>query len=303
MGLFDGLRKALRKTAGAFAEGLKRAIPVGRRMDAGTLDGIEESLISTDMGLKLASRLKSEVEFRYRRREIRDPRAIIGAIKDELKRMLPGKETSPITAPSPPTVVLVVGVNGTGKTTSIAKLAKTCKDEGKKVLLAAADTFRAAAGAQLEVWAERVGVGIVSHGQGGDAGAVVHDACDAALARGCDYLIIDTAGRFHNKANLMRELGKIGRVASRKIAGAPHETLLVLDATTGQNAVAQARAFTEDVGVTGLFLAKLDGTAKGGAVAAIWNDVGVPVKYVGTGETADDVSPFDPETFVEALFA
>ena len=303
MALLDGLRRALKKTAGVFAEGLKRAIAVGRRMDPKTLDDIEESLVSTDMGLELASRLKREVEFRYRRREIRDPAAVIAAIKDELKRMLPRKETSPLSAPSPPTVILMVGVNGTGKTTSIAKLARLHKDEGKKVLLAAADTFRAAAGTQLETWAERIGVGIVVHGEGGDPGAVVHDACDAAVARRSDYLIVDTAGRFHNKANLMKELEKIRRVASRKIPDAPHETLLVLDATTGQNALAQARAFTENVGVTGLFLAKLDGTAKGGVVAAIWSQVGVPVKYVGTGETAADMIPFDPEVFVEALFA
>ena len=302
MGLFDKLKKALSRTADALAEGLKRVVAVGRRMDPQTLDDIEEILVSSDMGLKLASHLKSQVEFRYRRREIRDPAAVVAEIKGELKRMLPRKETSPIVAPSPPTVILMVGVNGTGKTTSIAKLAKLRKDEGKRTILAAADTFRAAAGAQLEAWAERVGVEVVSHGEGGDPGAVVYDACDAAVARNCDCLIIDTAGRFHNKANLMKELDKIRRVASRKIPDAPHETLLVLDATTGQNALAQAKAFTEGVGVTGLLLAKLDGTAKGGVVAAIWAEVGVPVKYVGTGEGPDDIARFDPDAFVEALF-
>jgi fused signal recognition particle receptor len=201
-----------------------------------------------------------------------------------------------------PTVILVAGINGCGKTTSIAKLAYRFKSEGKKVCLAAADTFRAAAVQQLTIWADRIGVDIIS-GSGSDPASVVFDACDATVARGADILLVDTAGRLHTQDNLMRELTKIRDVVARKIPGAPHEVLLVLDGTTGQNAINQAKAFSAAIDVTGIFLSKLDGTAKGGIVVAIRNEVDLPVKFIGIGEGYEDVEPFDPEPFVEALFA
>ena len=206
-------------------------------------------------------------------------------------------------AASGPTVILVAGVNGVGKTTSIAKLAQHLEDQGKKVMLAACDTFRAAAVQQLSIWAERTGTQIIKHEQGSDPAAVAFDACEAAAARGADVLLIDTAGRIHTKEHLMRELGKICRVVAGKIPGAPHEVLLVLDATTGQNAISQAKTFTDAAGVTGIFLAKLDGTAKGGIVVALRSELNLPVKFVGIGETPADVEPFDPDSFVEALFS
>ena len=201
-----------------------------------------------------------------------------------------------------PTIILVAGVNGSGKTTSIAKLAKLLKDQGNAVMVAACDTFRAAAVEQLSIWADRTEVQIVKHQTGADPGAVAYDACEAAVARGMDILLVDTAGRLHTQDNLMRELEKIHRVVSKKVEGAPHEVLLVLDATTGQNAVSQARVFGETVSVTGIILAKLDGSAKGGVVVGIRDQIDMPVKFVGTGETLDDIDPFDPGEFVEALF-
>jgi fused signal recognition particle receptor len=204
-------------------------------------------------------------------------------------------------AAEPPTVILVAGINGAGKTTSVAKLAHHFQQEGRKVVLAAADTFRAAAVEQLTIWADRIGVDLVT-GSGSDPAAVVYDACDAAKARQADVLLVDTAGRLHTQDNLMRELTKIRNVVGKKLPGAPHEVLLVLDATTGQNAINQARAFLEAIDVTGIFLAKLDGTAKGGIVVAIRNEVNLPVKFIGLGETYEDIEPFEPERFVEALF-
>ena len=202
----------------------------------------------------------------------------------------------------PPTVILIVGVNGTGKTTSIAKLANMFREQGKSVLLGACDTFRAAANEQLQIWGERVRVELVRHQPGADPAAVAYDSVEAALARKSDILIVDTAGRLHTKANLMKELSKIRNVIAKKIPGAPHETLLVLDATTGQNAIAQAKIFKEATDVTGLFIAKLDGTAKGGIVLAIKRELAIPVRFIGIGEKADDIEPFDAERFVEALF-
>jgi fused signal recognition particle receptor len=216
--------------------------------------------------------------------------------------MLPERECTETLAPSGPTVILVVGVNGSGKTTTSAKLARRHQAAGRKVILAAADTFRAAAVEQLSIWAGRLGVDIVRGAEGADPAAVAFDAAEAAVARKADVLIVDTAGRLHTKENLMRELDKIRRVVGRKIPGAPHETLLVLDATTGQNAISQARLFTEGVGVTGLVLAKLDGTAKGGVVLGIWNEVRVPVKFVGLGESAEDLAPFNAGEFTDAIF-
>jgi len=304
MGIFERLKQGLARSRAAISEGLTRVLSVGRRLDDETAEGVEEVLITADISPRLVVDVLEEVKHRYKRREISDPAEVIGIVRDRLKQMMPSRECDAVAAPEGggPTVVLVIGVNGTGKTTSCAKLAKLHSDAGRKVVLAAADTFRAAAADQLELWAGRIGVDIVRHGEGGDPGAVVFDAADAALARGADYLIIDTAGRLHNKEHLLRELEKIRRVAAKKIPGAPHEVLLVLDATTGQNAVSQAKVFTEGLGVTGLVLAKLDGTAKGGVVISIWSEVRVPVKYVGVGEGAGDLERFSPEEFVDALF-
>lgn len=305
LGFLSKLKEGLAKTTRALAGGLGKLVGLGRGAEREALAKLEEVLVSADMGIRTALKLREEIEAMLRRGEIRstDPAALLAPIRRELKRLMPRRASEPIRAARPPTVVMVVGVNGTGKTTSVGKLAKWLQEGGrKKVILAAADTFRAAATEQLSIWAERAGVEIVRHGHGADPAAVVHDAAEAAVARGADYLLIDTAGRLHTRENLMRELDKIRRVASRKIEGAPHEVLLVLDATTGQNAVSQAKKFADCVGLTGLFLAKLDGTAKGGVVVAIWNEIKVPVKYVGVGEGIDDILPFDPESFVDALF-
>ena len=314
LGFLGKLKAGLSRTTSAIAGGLGKIVGLGRSEREDALGTLEEVLVTADMGIQTALRLRQEVETRIDRREIRGKTAaaLIAPIRDELKRLMPKRAAEPVVAPDPPTVVMVVGVNGTGKTTSVGKLAKYLSlgggtgagtgGEKKKVILAAADTFRAAATEQLAIWAGRAGVDMVKHGHGADPAAVVHDAAEAAVARKADILLIDTAGRLHTAENLMRELEKIRRVASRIVPGAPHEVLLVLDATTGQNAVSQARKFTESVGLTGLFLAKLDGTAKGGVVVAIWNEVKVPVKYVGVGEGIDDILRFDPETFVDALF-
>lgn len=309
LGFLGRLKSGLARTRRAIADGLRKVMALGRDRQAEALDTIEEVLVAADLGIKTALRLREDIEQRFKRGEVRgrDPAVLLAPVRAELKRLMSKRESEPIRASEPPTVILVVGVNGTGKTTSVGKLAKyLSKDpqtgERRKVILAAADTFRAAAVEQLAVWADRAGVEIVHHGPGADPAAVVHDATEAAVARGADYLLVDTAGRIHTRENLMRELEKIRRVASRKIPGSPHEVLLVLDATTGQNAVSQAKKFSDCVGLTGLFLAKLDGTAKGGVVVAIWNEVQVPVKYVGVGEGIDDILPFDPESFVDALF-
>ncbi|MFM7806300.1 MAG: signal recognition particle-docking protein FtsY, partial [Planctomycetota bacterium] len=256
-----------------------------------------------DVGVTLARELVAAV-----RREFRAGRAQKGAdavaiLKARPQSRLAGDELRLARAKTKPTVILVVGVNGSGKTTSVAKIAKALRDEGRTVLLAAADTFRAGAVAQLTVWAERLGVDIVKGKAGADPAAVAFDAADAAIARGVDTLLVDTAGRLHTQEGLLRELGKIRGVLAKRIPGAPHETLLVLDATTGQSAIAQARIFREVANVTGVFLAKLDGTARGGAAVGIREALGVPVKLVGVGETPEDVQPFDPEGFVDALFA
>lgn len=296
------LKDGLLKTRESIARGFRRVVSAGRRLDAATAEELEEVLISADVGVKLAAELARRAEMAYRQREVKRPEELAGFVRSEMSRMLPERECTELFAASGPTVILVVGVNGSGKTTTVAKLAKRHKDAGRRVLLAAADTFRAAATEQLCVWAERIGVQVVRGGEGADPAAVAFDAAEAASARGMDVLIVDTAGRLHTRENLMRELEKIGRVVGRKIPGAPHETLLVLDATTGQNALNQARIFTEGVGVTGLVLAKLDGTAKGGVVLGIWNEVRVPVKFVGLGEGFDDLAPFSTGEFVDAIF-
>jgi fused signal recognition particle receptor len=271
---------------------------------------LEETLIAADTGAQTTTKIIDNVKERVRREGISDPDGAIGVLKEDLVRVLEvdtgrGKvwrDGQQAEIPKP-AIILVVGVNGTGKTTSIGKLAHAYTLQGKKVVLAAGDTFRAAAIEQLKKWGEGAGVDVVAHQQGADPGAVVFDALTAAEKRDADIVIIDTAGRLHTKANLMEELRKVNRVIQRKLADAPHEVLLVLDATSGQNAMHQAKYFTESVGVTGVVLAKLDGTAKGGVIFAVCDQLGLPVRFVGTGERPQDLARFEPRRFVEALFA
>jgi len=298
----EHLAKGLAKTRQRLVGSL-RSLLAGRQIDEALLDELEEQLITADIGVSTAMRIREDLQAAYRDKRIQRGEDVIEFLKAEMKQYWPEADRSVHFAESPPTVILVAGINGSGKTTSVAKLAHQFKSEGKKVCLAAADTFRAAAVEQLAIWAERIGVDIIKASGGSDPAAVAFDACDAAVARKADVLLVDTAGRLHTQDNLMRELTKIRDVVAKKVPGAPHEVLLVLDATTGQNAINQARAFLEAVDVTGIFLAKLDGTAKGGIVVAIRNEVNLPVKFVGIGEQHTDVEPFDPEAFVEALFA
>jgi fused signal recognition particle receptor len=301
-GFIKKLKERLTRTRESISSGFKKVLSIGRKIDANTAEELEEVLITADIGVRLATELSEKAEMAYRQREVKKPGELREFIRSEISRMLPERECASVMAETGPTVVLVIGVNGSGKTTTVAKLAKRYKDEGRKVLLAAADTFRAAATEQLCVWAERIGVQAVRGGDNADPAAVAFDAAEAAVARNMDVLLVDTAGRLHTKENLMRELEKISRVVGRKIPSAPHEVLLVLDATTGQNALSQAKLFTEGVGVTGLVLTKLDGTAKGGVVLGIWNEVRIPVKFIGLGEGFDDLAPFNAGEFVDAIF-
>ena len=298
----DHLAKGLARTRERLMGGLKGLL-TGRAIDEGLLDEIEERLITADMGVATATKLREDLQTAWKEKRLSRGDDVLEFLKDEIKQYWPEADRSVHFSHTPPTVILVAGVNGSGKTTSIAKLAYIFKEEGRKVCLAAADTFRAAAVEQLTIWAERLGVDIIKGSGGSDPAAVVYDACDAAVARRADVLIVDTAGRLHTQDNLMRELTKIRDVVAKKIEGAPHETLLVLDATTGQNAITQAQAFTAAIDVSGIILANLDGTAKGGIVVAIRNEVKLPVKFVGIGEQPTDIEPFDPEQFVEALFS
>jgi len=297
----DHLARGLARTRERFVSGL-RSLLGGRELDEDLLDELEAQLIQADIGVAAAVRIRQDLQEAYREKRISQGDEVIDFLKTELKGYWPEADRAIHSAADGPTVILVAGINGSGKTTSIAKLAYQFKREGKKVVLAAADTFRAAAVQQLGIWAERIGADIVK-GSGTDPGAVVFDACDAAVARKADVLLVDTAGRLHTQDHLMRELTKIRNVVGKKIPGAPHEVLLVVDATTGQNAINQAKAFTQAIDVTGIFLAKLDGTARGGIVVAIRNEVKLPVKFVGLGEAYEDIEPFDPGQFVEALFA
>ena len=300
--VLEKLRAGLTKTRQKFASSFRALLTVGRKIDEDLLDELEAALIGSDVGVHTTARIIDDLRQAYKDKRIEQSSQILEFLKADMKNYWPHADRSLHFAQTGPTVMLVAGVNGTGKTTSVAKLAWLLSQSGKKVILAAADTFRAAAVEQLTIWSERTGVQIVKHTTGADPGAVVFDACDAALARNADVLLIDTAGRLHTQDHLMRELSKIRRVVERKIPGAPHEVLLVLDATTGQNAISQAKVFGEAIQVTGLFLAKLDGTAKGGIVVAIRDQVNLPVKFIGIGEQPEDIEPFDPETFVEALF-
>ena len=302
MGLFDKFKNALKKSRDALLGGLGRIVS-GRSIDDDLIEEIEEALIESDVGVRTTETLLEELHAAWKAKEITEGDEVIGFFKARLAARLGEDDREVIRAESGPTVILVCGVNGSGKTTSIAKLTGWFADRGEKVILAAGDTFRAAAVEQLTIWSKRIGVEIVKQATGADPAAVAYDAAEAALSRNADVLIVDTAGRLHTQKNLMEELGKIRRVLGKCIPGAPHETLLVLDGTTGQNAVQQARLFHEISPVTGIFLTKLDGTARGGAVLSIHDELGLPVKFVGLGEKHTDIEPFDAATFVDALFA
>jgi len=301
-GFLDRFKKGLQKTREAFSAPLRKLFSVFRTLDDATLEELETLLIGADVGVEATKKIMDGLRAAYKKGEIKSADQVLDWLKKDLKARLLEHGNDVRYAPSGPTVILVCGVNGVGKTTSIAKLTALFRKEGKRVILAASDTFRAAAVEQLSLWSERLGVDIVKHRQGADPAAVVFDAADAAVARKADILIVDTAGRLQTKENLMKELGKIRNVAARKIPGAPHEVLLVLDATTGQNAISQAEHFGNAVQVTGLFLAKLDGTAKGGIVVAISRELSLPIRFVGTGEQINDLVPFDAETYVNSLF-
>jgi fused signal recognition particle receptor len=296
------LKQRLGKTRDKISSSLSAVLSIGRKIDDQLLDELEETLISDDLGVETTEKLITELREAYRSRRISKSEDIVPFLKEHMKSYWPPEDRELRTAAGGPTVILVAGVNGTGKTTSIAKLGYIFHRNGKKVILAACDTFRAAAVEQLTIWADRIGVQIVKHKAGSDPAAVAYDACEAAVARGADILVLDTAGRLHTKKDLMLQLTKIRDVVAKKIPGAPHEVLLVLDATTGQNAISQAQLFTEAINVTGIFLAKLDGTARGGIVIAIKEKLDIPVKFVGLGEKPEDIAEFDPANFVEALF-
>jgi fused signal recognition particle receptor len=297
---FERIRKGLERTKQRFVGGLQSLLG-GRKIDEQLLEELEEKLIEADIGVATAMRLTEDLQDAYRQKKITTGEEVLEFLKREIADYWPESDRSVHKAQTGPTVILVAGVNGTGKTTSVAKLAYRFQQEGEKVLLAAADTFRAAAVEQLTIWSERIGVEIIK-GSAKDPASVAFDACEAAISREADVLLVDTAGRLHTQDHLMKELTKIRDVVARKIPGAPHEVLLVLDGTTGQNAIQQARAFTQAIDVSGIFLAKLDGTAKGGIVVAIRNELDLPVKFVGVGEGYEDVAPFNPQEFVEALF-
>ena len=297
--LRQGLSKTRQSTTGTL-----RNVLLGQPLSPELIKQIERLLIQADVGVKTAVEIRKDVQAAYERSEITRGDEAWDFIKQQLAAYFPEEDRRlHLRGPGEgPTVVLVAGINGAGKTTSIAKVCKSLRDEGRSVMLAACDTFRAAAVEQLEVWSQRLGVEVIKGRQGGDPAAVAFDAADAAVARGVDVLIVDTAGRLHTQENLMRQLTKIRSVIAKKIDGAPHEVLLVIDATTGQNGVNQAKVFAEAIDVTGIFLAKLDGTARGGIVVAIREALNLPVKFIGVGETPDDVEPFEPERFVEAMF-
>lgn len=297
------LKEHLGKTRSRIASSLAAILPLGRRIDDSLLDQLEATLIGDDIGVETTEQLIGDLRDAWKAGHITQTDDIIPFLKEKMKSHWPRQDRQLNIAPSGPTVILVAGINGSGKTTSIAKLAGSLSKNGKSVIVAACDTFRAAAVEQLSIWADRIGVQIVKHKSGADPAAVAFDACQAAVARKADFLIVDTAGRLHTQKHLMEELAKIRNVIVKQIPDAPHEVLLVVDATTGQNAIMQAKIFTESIHVTGIFLAKLDGTARGGIVIAIKDMLNIPVKFVGLGETPDDIAEFDPDGFVEALFA
>ena len=303
-GLLDRMKQAVTRTRENLSERIEEVVAFSKEIDRSTLEDLEATLIGADLGSTTTHEVLENLRQKADRKQIRDVHELKRLLKDEIFSILQRANNQPVNkVDGTPEVILVVGVNGTGKTTTIGKLAQVFRSSGKTVLLCAADTFRAAAIDQLEIWGQRTGTEVIRTKPGGDPSAVLFDALQAASARHTDYVVVDTAGRLHTKANLMSELEKMRRTAQRIIPGAPHETLLVMDATTGQNGLQQARLFTESAGVTGIVLTKLDGTAKGGVVVAISRELGVPVRYVGVGEKAGDLLPFDPKDFVESLFA
>lgn len=301
MSFFSKLKEKLSKTKEGLVEKIENLIASAPKIDESFYEELEEILIQADVGAETSFYLVEELRQRVKENKIADPAGVREELKEIIRSTL--KEGRPLNLTGQPAVIMVVGVNGVGKTTTIGKLAAKFREEGKKVILGAADTFRAAAAEQLEIWARRAGAEIVRHAEGADPAAVAFDAVKAGCARKADVVIIDTAGRLHNKANLMEELKKVRRVIQREIPDAPHEVLLVLDATTGQNALNQARIFREAVDVTGVVLTKLDGTAKGGVIVGIAHEMDLPVLMIGVGEKIEDLRPFDRNEFVEALFA
>jgi fused signal recognition particle receptor len=300
--LLEKLKSGVQKTRAGLVSALEDAIQGKREIDADLLDELESTLISADVGARTTGEILETIRQRVERHQLNDAAEVKGLIREHLLEILQASERARAHVTEPPAVILVVGVNGAGKTTTIGKLAHRFKSEQRSVLLCAADTFRAAAIEQLEIWGQRAGAPVHRQNAGSDPSAVLFDALKTAQARKLDYVIIDTAGRLQTKENLMAELQKMSRTAKKVIPDAPHEVLLVLDATTGQNGLEQARKFTETSGVTGIVLAKLDGTAKGGIVVAIARELNLPIRYVGVGEKADDLLPFDPEVFIDSLF-
>jgi fused signal recognition particle receptor len=303
-GLFDRMKEAVTRTRENLSERIEEVVSFNKEIDRSMLDDLEGILLGADLGNKTTQEVLATLREKADRKQIKNADELKRLLKEELLAIINSANTQPVArVEGTPEVILVVGVNGTGKTTTIGKLAHVLRGDGKTVLLCAADTFRAAAIEQLEIWGNRTGTEVISTKAGGDPSAALFDALQAASARHSDYLIVDTAGRLHTKTNLMAELEKMRRTAQRIIPGAPHEILLVMDATTGQNGLQQARLFTESAGVTGIVLTKLDGTAKGGVVVAICRELGLPVRYVGVGEKAGDLLRFNPKDFVESLFA
>ena len=303
-GFLERMKEAVTRTRENLSERIEEVVAFTKEIDRATLDDLEATLIGADLGTATTHQVLEKLREKADRKQIRNVDELKRLLKEELLAILEQGNDRPVQKVNDmPEVILVVGVNGTGKTTTIGKLAQVFRSEGKSVLLCAADTFRAAAIEQLEVWGQRTGTEVIKTKAGGDPAAVLFDALQAASARHTDYVIVDTAGRLHTKTNLMAELDKMRRTAQRIVPGAPHETLLVMDATTGQNGLQQARLFTQSAGVTGIVLTKLDGTAKGGVVVAITGELGVPVRYVGVGEKAGDLLPFNPKEFVDSLFA
>jgi len=299
----DRMKQAVTRTRENLADRIDAVVSIGKEIDRNTLDELEATLISADLGSTTTQEVLGKLREKADRKQIGNVDELKRLLKEEILEILSRANARPVSkVDGTPEVILVVGVNGTGKTTTIGKLSQVFRSQGKNVLLCAADTFRAAAIDQLEIWGQRTGTEVIRTKPGGDPAAVLFDALQAAVARKTDYVVVDTAGRLHTKSSLMAELEKMRRTAQKVVPGAPHETLLVMDATTGQNGLQQARLFTQSAGVTGIVLTKLDGTAKGGVVVAICRELGLPVRYVGVGEKAGDLLPFDPKEFVDSLF-
>jgi len=301
-GFFQRLKEGLRKTHQGMVSKIDQLVSVKRKIDDRLLAELEEILITSDIGIKTTRQLLDKVTEKVKRKELDDADQLKKTLQEEMHLILSRQEKPLEVSSAKPFVIMVIGVNGTGKTTTISKMAQKFKGQGKSVLLVAGDTFRAAAIEQLEIWGQRVGCEVIKHQSGSDPSAVVFDALKAGKARGSDIIIVDTAGRLHTKVNLLEELKKVKRVMARELPPSPHEILLVLDATTGQNAISQAKIFAKEVGVTGIALTKLDGTAKGGILVSISDELKIPIRYIGIGEKADDLREFNARDFVDALF-